>query len=157
MTYIAFAIGLSVGAFLGGSVTWPTIYACFVYWNFTATGIANDFTYVSAPDTANYLLTSMKVKNTASGVPLSITGGYGRSATTGLSKDIIDTTGGFIFLAPDHVVPFATGSGVTAGDKTDIAAAVLNAAAATPIASDVKKMNGATVQGNGTSGDLWRG
>lgn len=37
------------------------------------------------------------------------------------------------------------------------AAAVLAAAQATPIHSDVQKMNGATVLGNGTSGDKWRG
>lgn len=139
----------------GGSVTWPTIYAAFVYWNFTATGIANDFTYVSAPDTANYLLSSMKVKNTSAGIPLSVTGGYGRDATTGLSSTIIDTTGGFIFLAPDHVVPFATGSGVTAGDKTDIAAAVLSAAASTPIAADIRKVNSLTISGAGTSESPW--
>ena len=42
----------------GGSVTWPTIYATFVYWNFTATGIANDFTYISAPD--NTSVTAIK-------------------------------------------------------------------------------------------------
>jgi hypothetical protein len=37
------------------------------------------------------------------------------------------------------------------------AAAVLAAAQATPIHADVQKMNGATVLGNGTSGDKWRG
>lgn len=108
----------------GGSVTYKTIYACFVYWNFTATGIANDFTYISAPDTANYILSGMKIRNT-SATDLSVTGGYGRDATSGASVDIIDTAGstGNIFLAPDHVVAYATGSGVTAQDITDIAAA----------------------------------
>jgi hypothetical protein len=134
----------------GGSVTWATIYAAFVYWNSTATGIANDFTYISAPDTANYILSGMKVKNTG-GTPLSVISGYGYDATTRASVDIIDTTGGSIFLAPDHVVPFATGSGVTGGDITSIAAAVLSAASATPIASDIKKVNNVTINGNGVS------
>ena len=156
ITFTDSAIDLVNCNIAGGAVTWPTIYAAFVYWNSTATGIANDFTYVAAPDTANYLLTSMKVKNTSAGIPLSITGGYGRSATTGLSSDIIDTSGGFIFLAPDHVVPYATGSGVTAGDKTDIAAAVLSAASATPITANVKKVNDVTLAGTGVPGDSMR-
>lgn len=106
----------------GGSVVWKTIYACFVYWNYTATGIANDFTYVNAPDTANYLLSSMKIRNT-SATDLVVTGGYGRDATTGLSKDIVDTAGstGNIYLAPDHVVPYqTTGTYAITGDITDI-------------------------------------
>lgn len=124
----------------GGSVAWPSIYAAFVYWNFTAVGIANDFTYVSAPDTANYLLSGMKIRNT-SAVALSVISGYGRDATTGESKDIIDTAGstGNIFLAPDHVVAFATGSGVTAGDITLIAAASATAVVTDPSTLTVPK------------------
>lgn len=109
----------------GGAVTWQTIYACFVYWLFTAAGIDDDVAYIDAPDPANYLLTSMKLKNTHAN-PLTVTGGYGRSATTGLVADIIDTAGstGNIFPSPDHVVAYATGSGsLTAGDITNIWAA----------------------------------
>lgn len=193
----------------GGSVTWPTIYACFVYWNFTATGIANDFTYVDAPDTANYLLSGMKVRNT-SATGLMVIGGYGRDASTGLSKDIIDTAGstGNIFLAPDHVVAYqTTGTYAITGDISTVLAAIpaaaTNAAAVRTelttelaridvatstrlatagytapdnagvaaikaqtdelsivdgyVAADAKKMNGATITGNGTSGNKWRG
>jgi hypothetical protein len=110
----------------GGSVTWATIYACFVYWSFTSTGIANDFTYIAAPDTANYLLSSMKIRNT-SAVDLMVIGGYGRDATTGLSKDIIDTLGstGNIFLAPDHVVPYqTTGTYAITGDISTVLSAI---------------------------------
>jgi hypothetical protein len=141
----------------GGSVSYPTIYACFVYWNFTQTGIANDFTYISAPDTANYLLSGMKIRNT-SATDLVVTGGYGRDATSGLSADIIDTAGstGNIFLTPDHVVPYATGSGVTAQDKADIAAQVLTAASSAPIYAEIIKVAGETVTGAGTEGDPWR-
>jgi hypothetical protein len=46
------------------------------------------------------------------------------------------------------------GSGPTAAD---IAAAVLALAQITPIYADTRKMNGATVQGDGSSGNLWRG
>lgn len=42
----------------------------------------------------------------------------------------------------------------TAGDN---AAAVLAAATATPIAANTKQMNDATVNGDGTAGNLWRG
>lgn len=115
----------------GGSVSLPSIYAAFVYWNFTATGIANDFTYVDAPDTANYILSGMKIRNT-SATPLKITGGYFYD-TTGSVENCVDTAGstGNIFPMPAHVVPYATGSGVTAQDVSDIAAAV---AASTPAA-----------------------
>lgn len=151
----------------GGTAYWKNIYAAFVYWNYTATGIANDFTYIAAPDTANYLLSGMKVKNTGSG-PLTILGGYGRDATTGAVADIIDTTGGNIYPAPDHVVPYqTTGTYAITGDISTVlaaipsastnAAAVLSAAASAPIAADVKKMNGYTVNGDGTAGNLWRG
>lgn len=108
----------------GGAVTWPTIYACFVHWINTAAGIADDITYIDAPDTANYLLTAMQIRNTDT-VPLTITGGYGRDASTGLVADIIDTAGstGNIFPSPDHVVPFSTGSGLTAGQDAALSAA----------------------------------
>lgn len=50
-----------------------------------------------------------------------------------------------------------SGSGVTAQDKMDIISGVFGQAQATPIHADVKKQNAATVYGNGTSGDKWRG
>lgn len=50
-----------------------------------------------------------------------------------------------------------SGSGVTAQDMTDIAAAILAAARVAPIYADTRQMNGATVLGSGTSGDKWRG
>jgi hypothetical protein len=159
----------------GGTVTWATIYACFVYWLSTAAGIDDDVAYIDAPDTANYLLTSMKLKNTHAN-PLTVTSGYGRSATTGLVADIIDTAGstGNIFPSPDHVVAYATGSGaLTAGDITNIWSAatrtitttiptasqvstqVLADAATTPIASNIKKVNDITVDGNGQDATPW--
>ena len=97
-----------------GTTTWQDIYAAFAYWMFTSAGIADDIAYVTATDTANYRLTSMKVKNTSSpSVPLKITGGYGVDYTTGDSIDLIDTTGGTLFTAPNHVVPFSAGAAAT--------------------------------------------
>ena len=129
----------------GGTVAWKTIYAMFVYWNTTILGIANNFTYIDAPDTANYLLSGMKIRNTAAiTYPLSITGGYGRDATTLLSSTIIDTAGSTanIFMAPDHVTPYlvSTGSGLSAAQDTQlfaITAGVTNASVATAVVNRV--------------------
>lgn len=110
-----------------GSITWQKIYAAFVYWISTETGIADDIAYVNGVDPANYLLTSMKIKNTSSpSVPLTITGGFGRDATTGSIVDIIDTTGGNIYPLVDHVVSnivSVAGENVITGDIADIPAA----------------------------------
>lgn len=150
----------------GGSASWATIYACFVHWcSNTTTGIANDISYIQSPDPANYILTRTKVKNTGSGA-LTLTGGYYRDAVTGLSVTATDLTGGFIFPSVEHVVGYATASGLTAGQDAALmalpsasatATATLAAAAATPIAANVKQMNDATVNGDGTSGNKWRG
>lgn len=48
-------------------------------------------------------------------------------------------------------------SGSSGPSASEIAAAILAAAAITPIHSDVKLMNGATVYGNGTESNKWRG
>ena len=114
-----------------GSVSWATIYAYETYWLFTEDGIRDESRFILAVDQANYRVFDFKIKNiTSPSVPLVITGGYGVDGVTGQSIDIIDTTGGTIFNAPDHVVAFATGSGVTPGDKTDIAALVWDEAIA---------------------------
>lgn len=115
----------------GGSVTWGQIYAYQCYWLFDVVGITDDGAFISAPDTANYILTGFKIKNTHASVPLSISGGYGVDSTGSVSV-LYDTTGTSIFPSPAHVVPYSSGSGaVTAQNITDIAAAV---AATTPAA-----------------------
>lgn len=166
----------------GGSVQWKSIYAAFVYWESTAPGIANDFTYIQAPDPANYILSSMKIRNISS-TDLMVTGGYGVDAITGFSKDIIDTAGstGNIFLAPDHVTPYqTTGTYAITGDISTVLAAIPSAATnanavrinlaselttITDIESkvdtlvtgvNISKVNNTTVIGSGTSGDKWR-
>ena len=139
-----------------GSVTHKTIYACFVYWLSTSTGIADDITYIDAPDTANYIYTNMKIKNSTSPVvPLSVTGGWGRDVTTGLSITLWDSTGGAVGFSADHAIAYASGSGVTSQDKIDIATEVLSQASSAPIAANIKKVADTTVNGSGTSGDPW--
>ena len=48
-------------------------------------------------------------------------------------------------------------SGSSGPSASEIAAAILAAAVITPIHADTRRMNGASVLGNGTSADLWRG
>jgi len=121
----------------GGTVSWAQIYAAQVAWLHTETGIQDDFAFIDAPDTANYLLTSFKIKNTSSPTaPLIITGGYGRDSTTLASVDLVDTTGGTLIFAPDHVVAYATGSGpLTEGQKVQLSNAATAAANATILAT----------------------
>lgn len=164
ITFTDAATDLVVCNLAGGSTTWPRIYAAFVYWLFTALGIDDDVTYIEAPDTANYLLTAMKVRN-ASATPLTITSGYGRSATTGLVADIIDVAGstGNIYPQPDHVVPYqTTGTYAITGDITTVLtaigtvpAAVLTAAEASPIAASVEQVLGEGIEGDGTDENPW--
>ncbi len=98
----------------GGTVSWAEIYAYFVWWTNTEEGIRDDLVFMNAPDTANYIVTNFKIKNTSSPeVPLIITGGYGVDSVTGSSSTLMDTSGGSLFFAPDHVVPYAIGSGLT--------------------------------------------
>lgn len=149
-------------AIAGGSVPWSDIYAYQCYWLFTATGIQDDGAFISAPDTANYVLTGFKIKNTHATVPLIITSGYGVDSTGSVSA-LYDTTGTSIFPAPAHVVPFQTsGSYAITGDISTIMtglnavpAAVLSAATATPIAANIEKVNGYSITGDGQSGTEW--
>lgn len=132
------------------SIGWPSIYAAWVYYAFSETGIATDIDYIKAVDTANYLLSNLVIKNTSSpSEPLEITGGYGRDSTTLAAIDLVDTSGGTIVMAPDHVVSYAVGSGVTSQDKVDIAAEVLSQASSAPIHANVQKVNDITITGAG--------
>lgn len=146
------------------SVTWPQIYAAFVYWISTEDGIADDIAYIAAKDTANYTLTSMQIKNTSSpSEPLVVSGGYGIDSSTGTSLPLVDTTGGTLIFAPDHVVPFqTTGTYAITGDIStvlsaigDVPADTLAAAALTPICADIRKVNNLAVSGSGTEADPW--
>ena len=89
-------------------LTWAELYAYETYWLTTAEGIRDESRFITAVDTANYILENFKIKNIGTG-PLVIIGGYGVDAYTGASITLLDITGNTIFSAPDHVVAYATG------------------------------------------------
>jgi hypothetical protein len=156
-----------------GSTTWPRIYAYQVYWLNTETGIRDDFAFIDAPDTANYILTSFRIKNTSSpSVPLTISGGYGRDSSTGASVDLVDTSGGTLIFAPDHVIAFSYDSGsggFTTADRAALQAAATEATATAiktktdnlsftvsgQIDSNIQYVNDTPVGGTGVEGDEW--
>lgn len=110
-----------------GSITWADIYAYEMYYLFTSVGIQDLGQTIEAIDQANYKVDhTMLIKNTTTSptIPLVISGGWGVDANTGQSIDLVDTTGGTIFNAPDHIVPFSTSSGVITGDVTDVITAI---------------------------------
>jgi hypothetical protein len=150
-------VKVSIG---GGSVTYPQIYAYQVYWLATATGIADEAAFIDAPDTANYLFTNFDIRND-SAVPLTITGGYGRDAVSGLVADIIDVAGstGNIYPQPDHAIPYSSGSGLTAGQAAQLAAVTTSTAnltySGTALQVDIVKVNGLAVSGSGTEANPW--
>jgi hypothetical protein len=140
-----------------GTISWDLLYAFEVYWLATAAGIVDEGRIITAIDAANYVFEGpWKIKNVSSpSVPLVISGGYGRSKVDGTTATLIDTTGGTVFSNPDQVIAFATGSGVTPQDKTDIIDGVINAASSTPIHADIRKVNSYTVLGEGTVSNPW--
>lgn len=69
-------------------------------------------------------------------------------------------SGGVDYTALGLAVWASVSRTLTAGavpTAEEIATAILAAATTTPIHSDTRKMNGAVVQGDGSSGNLWRG
>ena len=108
-----------------GSISAAELYAHEVYRLYTEEGIRGLGQTTDAIDQANYRVTGLTIKNiTSPEVPLTITGGWLVDSSTGLAVTLLDMSGGSVFNAPDHIVPFATGSGVTPSDVTDIANAV---------------------------------
>ena len=96
------------------SVSLQQIYAYETYWLSTEAGIRDEGRFIDATDVANYVWHDFKLKNiTDPSVPLVITGGYVRDADTGTAIGVLDTSGGTVFFAPDHVVPYAAGAEAT--------------------------------------------
>ena len=97
-----------------GTLSWAQIYAYETAWLTTEVGIRDEGRFITAIDSANYVLDGFRIKNISSpSLPLVITGGWGRDSVTGQTVTLIDTTGGTIFSNPDLVVAFATGSGLS--------------------------------------------
>jgi len=104
-----------------GSITWADIYAYETAWLYSAAGIRDEGRFITAIDQANYLFENFKIKNASSpSLPLFITGGWGRDASTNLSSTIIDPTGGTIFSNPDLVIALGGVLGLTPGEKAQI-------------------------------------
>lgn len=102
---------------LNASRSVQQIYAHSMYDLSTALGIAGAGQVVTATDIANYRVRNgWKIKNITSGptVPVSITGGWTVDSSTGLAETLFDTSGGSLFNAPDHIVPFTVASDIAA-------------------------------------------
>ena len=84
---------------------------------------------------------------------------YNDAGTMGAKLNTASSGGVDLNALAQAVWEYATRT-LTAGaalTAEQVASAVLAAAQTTPIHADTKKMNGATLTGNGTAGDLWRG
>lgn len=92
-----------------GILTLQELYAYETYWLYTEEGIRDEQRFIDAIDQANYSIESFKIKNVSDPTsPLVILNGYAKDSVTGNAIDLIDTSGGTIFMAPDRVVPFST-------------------------------------------------
>jgi hypothetical protein len=104
-----------------GVLTLQQLYAYETYWLQTEEGIRDEQRFINAIDQANYSLVAFKIKNVSSpSEPLVISNGYAKDSVTGEAIDVIDTSGGTIFMAPDRVVPFSTSGGGGGDTKEDI-------------------------------------
>lgn len=125
-----------------GSIKWADIYAYETYWLGTEEGIRDEGRFIDAIDPANYKLYDFKIKNISSpSEPLLLTNGWAVDGVTGRSIDIIDSSGGTIFSAPDHVVAYETSGsssgGATASEVWSYSSRTLSSAGVTAIKSDL--------------------
>jgi hypothetical protein len=90
----------------GGTVSWKSIYAYQCYWLSGAVGIADEAAFITAPDTANYILTGFSIRND-SATALTLTAGWGKDSVTNTIAGCIDVAGsiGNIYAEPDHIIP----------------------------------------------------
>lgn len=133
-----------------GSITIARIYAFMVYWLSTVGGIEDQTTEMVAKDTANYVVnTGFQIRNATTGptIPLLITGGNIDPAT-GVATDILDTSGGSIFVNSSIVVPYSSGAEATIA----IVQAGLSAQGfTTPVATRID----AAISSRATAGDIF--
>ncbi|MFA5170435.1 MAG: hypothetical protein WC426_02635 [Sulfuriferula sp.] len=144
-----------------GALTWAQIYAYETYWLTTAAGITDFARIIDAIDTANYILTSFKIKNISSpSVPLVITGGYGRDSLTGQAVTLIDNTGGTIFCSPDNVI--AVKAGISTADiRTELTPELalidkLTFTLPNKLDTNIAAVGGKVIGGSGTTIDPWK-
>lgn len=147
------------------SVTAAEIWSRWIDWHPTNTEWPLAFTLVGGVALGGglfippyfFLLNGWRVRPMNSDHNLTITGnlfvdggGVPVVATAGVHQVNVNYT------VPVQAQGIAT-SGSTGPSAADIAAAILAAAQITPIYADARKMNGANVLGDGTSGNKWRG
>ena len=139
------------------TLSWSTIYAYGVSWLFSAEGIRDEGQFVEALDQANYVFTDFKIKNvSAPSVPLSITNGWGRDSVTGLTVTMIDNTGGAIFSSPDLVIPFSSGSGLSAAQDLTLSKIDTLTENSSGLRFTTKSLEQAPVSGGSlTAADVW--
>jgi hypothetical protein len=103
-----------------------------------------------------FLLNGWRVRPMESSHNLTITGNL---FVDGGGVPVVSTIGTFQvnvnYTVPVQAQGIST-SGSTGPTAAEIATAILAAAQITPIYSDTRKMNGATLIGNGTAGNKWR-
>ena len=130
---------------LGGPATFScqTVYAYQVYWQFTATGIAQETAFISSPDAANFIVTSFQFENEVANTIVTINNGYIVDSVTLTPDPLISTTvgKGTVNIATPHAVLITTGSGpLTAGQQTSLANAETSSASAASYALEAKKL-----------------
>jgi hypothetical protein len=115
----------------GGDYDARRIYMYMVYWLDTEAGIRDDFVFCDPPDSANLPMQAVQFKNvTSPSETITFVNAYVYDAATGRAADLIDTTGGNICFAPDHVVvtTVSTSDAVISGTAAEIIAAIPSAA-----------------------------
>jgi hypothetical protein len=102
--------------------------------------------------------TELSPENLAREVWNAVAAAYNTSGTMGAKLNTASSGGVDLEALAQAVWEYATRN-LSAAPPTaeQVAAAILDAAQATPIHADTRKMNGATVNGDGSSGNLWRG
>lgn len=105
----------------GGTMGWPTIYAAFVAWMASDSGIDDEIAYCDSPDPVNFIWENTRIKCPI-GTALSVTDGWGRDSVTGLSITLWDNTGGAIGFSADHGIGYSTGSGLTTAQNAKLMA-----------------------------------
>lgn len=70
---------------------------------------------------------------------------------------VVNTGSPQVLVLASAAATIVSGDGGSAPSAATVAAAVLAAAQATPIHTDMKRINGAIVNGTGVDGDKWRG
>lgn len=152
------------------TLTWQQIYAWYCYYANTSAGIADSDFLISAKTQVIYEVDpSLEIKNNNTGNPLIITGAN-VADTNGSVAGWVDTSGENIYIIPEWVEAFSSGSALTGTEKIQLATAAARPSATqivdemetqmqadpTGFQVNIKEINDAAVAGSGTSEDKWR-